>query len=97
MNNIHIYIWNTEYLELEETHKNHRVQLGQGEMVLNYKRGDLGQMLGGNPLLRAGEALVQRTVGAPSLEVPKAMDGALGSLSCWGAAGPHQGLELDDL
>jgi len=33
-------------------------------------------------------------VGAPSLEVPKArLDGALGSLSWWGAASPWQRVE----
>ena len=39
-------------------------------------------MLGGNPLLRSGEALalLPRAVGAPLLEVPKAMDGVLGDL-----------------
>jgi len=31
------------------------------------------------------------------MEVPKAMDGALGSLIWWGAASPQQGLELEDL
>ena len=40
------------------------------------------------PMLRASAA--QRAVGAPSLEVPKAMDGTLGSLSWWGAASPRQ-------
>jgi len=35
-------------------------------------------------MLRASAA--QRAVGAPSLKVPKAMDGALGSLSWWRAA-----------
>ena len=33
----------------------------------------------------------RKAVGAPSLEVPKAgLDGALGSLSWWGAASPRQ-------
>ena len=36
-------------------------------------------------------ALLLRTVGAPTLEVPKAMDGALGNLSWWGAPSPQQG------
>ena len=40
-------------------------------------------------------ALLPRAVGAPSLEVPKAMDGAPCSLS-WGALSPWQGLELSD-
>lgn len=31
------------------------------------------------------------------LEVPKVMDGALGSLTWWGALSPWQGLELNDL
>jgi len=36
-----------------------------------------------------------RAVGAPSLEVLRAgLDGALGSLSWWGAASPRQGLGL---
>ena len=35
---------------------------------------------------------------APCLEVPKAMDGALGSLVCWVATQPMaERLELDDL
>jgi len=29
---------------------------------------------------------------APPLEVPKAMDGAMGSLSWWGAPSPQQGV-----
>jgi len=29
-------------------------------------------------------ALLPRVVGAPSLDMPKAMDGALGSMSWWG-------------
>jgi len=36
-------------------------------------------------------ALLPRAVGAPSLEVPMAMGGTLGSLRRWGAASPHQG------
>ena len=57
---------------------------------LNQQRGDVGEMLGGNFLLRgqrgAGTA-AQRSCGAPSLEAPKArLDGAPGSLSWWGAA-----------
>ena len=49
-------------------------------------------MLGGNPLLRSGEALalLPRAVGAPLLEVPKAMDGVLGDLlnpsMAWGTS-----------
>lgn len=41
-----------------------------------------GQMLGGDPLLRSGEALalLPRAEGAPLLEVPKAGDGALGDV-----------------
>jgi len=42
-------------------------------------------------------ALLPSTVGAPSLEVPKAMDGALGGLSWWGAPSPRQGLDLECL
>ena len=42
--------------------------------------------------------IAQRAAGAPSLEVPKAsLHGALGSLSCWGATSPEQGLGLDGL
>ena len=38
------------------------------------------------------QALLPRAVGAPSLEVPEdGLDGALGSLSQWGAASPWQG------
>ena len=33
-------------------------------------------------------------VETPFLEAPEATDGALGSLSCWGAVSPRQGLEL---
>ena len=39
-------------------------------------------------------ALLPRAAGAPSLEVPKAMDG---TLSCWEAPSPWQGLELGGL
>jgi len=38
-----------------------------------------------------------RAVHAPSLEVPKAMDGAVGSLSWWGATSSWQGMGLDYL
>lgn len=50
-------------------------------------------MRGGNSLHRGGwgsDTAAQRGMGAPSLEVPKArVDGALGSLTCWGAASPR--------
>lgn len=36
-------------------------------------------------------------VGAPSLEVPKAMDGVLGSLSWWGEPSPWQGVRPGDI
>lgn len=56
--------------------------------------GDWGQKLGRNPLSKGqcgpGTA-AQRAVGVPSLEMPKALDGALGSLSWWGATNPWQG------
>ena len=36
-------------------------------------------------------ALLPSAAGAPSLEVPKATDGALHSLSCWEMPSPWQG------
>jgi len=36
--------------------------------------------------------LPREAVDAPPLEVPKAMDGAMGSLSWWGAPSPQQGV-----
>ena len=42
-------------------------------------------------------ALLSRAVAAPSLEVPKAMDGTLGRVRSWGAASPRQEVRLGGL
>jgi len=64
-----------------------RVQTGREEN---------GIRCGGNPSPRgdAAPAMLPRAVGAPSLEVPKAMDGALGSLSLGGGIQPRAGVGL---
>ena len=59
---------------------------------LEPKSGEIWGQMWGNPSPGGGAApaLLPGAVGAPSLEVPEAVGGALGSLS-WGAASPRQG------
>jgi len=67
---------------------------GQGEMVLNQKRGDLAELVGRNSSLggRWGPGTAaQRSRGCPSLQALQAgLDGPWSNLTCWVAALPRQ-------
>ena len=72
--------------------------IAQGGMALKLKRGNSEEKFFTDKVVRHWHRLLREAVDAPSLETFKArLHGAPGSLICWVAASPQQGLGLDGL